>query len=76
MGYDGTGFSAAIVTMAYKGHLRIEQDNDQFVIVQETGATQPLSADEAAIAETLFAEKPDVRGGGGSSGGGGGGGGW
>lgn len=60
MSFDGSAFSAAIVNMAYKGHLRIEQDDTAFVLVQETGSDQPLFPEEQAIAETLFAEKPEL----------------
>lgn len=60
MGYDGTTFSAAIVDLAYKGHLRIEQDETQFVLVQESGSSEPVYPDEQAIMDTLFADGAEV----------------
>jgi uncharacterized membrane protein YgcG len=60
MGYDNRCFAAAIVSLAVKGHLVIEQEPGRFlhksryVLTRVPGSTTPLSADELAVLGELF----------------------
>jgi len=54
MDYDNKDFACALVDMAVKGYLTIEEDEGGYIL-KKTGKTdENLSADEIAIAETLF----------------------
>jgi hypothetical protein len=55
MGYDGKAFTAAIVNMAVKGFLTIEEDDDGDYTLVKTGAEVDLAPGEAALARKLFA---------------------
>lgn len=54
MGYDNQAFSAALVNMAVKGYLRIEEDNEGSFTLIKTGEMPRLAAGEGAIASALF----------------------
>lgn len=61
MGYDNECFAAAILSLAVKGHLRIEQSDGilgfgkTFTLVRENKAfDQPLAQDEARVFDKLF----------------------
>jgi len=56
MGYDDQAFAAAVVNLAVKGYLRIEQDAAGEYTLHKTGATPAVAADEAAIASALFGD--------------------
>lgn len=55
MGYDDKTFSAAILSMAVKGYLTIEEPVTGSYTLRKTGADAPLSLGEKAIARHLFA---------------------
>jgi len=55
MGYDGKAFTAAIVNMAVKGFLTIEEDDDGDYTLVKTGQEVALAPGEAALARKLFA---------------------
>jgi uncharacterized membrane protein YgcG len=64
MGYDNECFGAAILSLAVKGYLRIEQESGilgigkTFTLIRETvpaGGAGPLTSDEAALLTKLFA---------------------
>jgi uncharacterized membrane protein YgcG len=54
MGFDNKVFSAAILSMAVKGHLTIREDSDGTYILKRTGKKAPLSMGERAVARKLF----------------------
>jgi uncharacterized membrane protein YgcG len=56
MGYDDQAFAAALVNLAVKGYLRIEQDAAKAFSMQRLGGTPAVAADEAAIASALFGD--------------------
>ncbi len=53
MGYDHATLGAALVSLAVKGAVRIEQEGDGYAVQQLPG-TPALAADEAAVAGALF----------------------
>lgn len=53
MGYDDTCFSAALVSMAVKGYLRIEDDDGSYTLVRAEGDRKLLSSGERRIADRL-----------------------
>ena len=55
MGYDSKIFTVAIVDMAVKGYLRIEQEEDKtYVLVRGDADEEVLTPEEAGIARTLL----------------------
>jgi len=54
MGYDDKAFAAAIVNMAVKGYLRIEEKGGEFTLTRLKGGEAPLSSGEKTISEKLF----------------------
>ena len=55
MGYDKKAFSVAIINMAVKGYLEIEEPSKNSFIIRKTGNTDiKLAAGEGAIASVLF----------------------
>ena len=55
MGFDHKTLAAAIIDMAVKGHLRIDQDGDDYVLARKTAQTSGLTPEEVRISDTLFA---------------------
>lgn len=53
-GFDDKAFTAAVVNMAVKGFLTIEEDDDKVFTLRTTGKSAPLSPGERAIANKLF----------------------
>lgn len=54
MGFDNKTFSAAIVSMAVKGFLKISEDSSGTYTLMKTGSEAPLSMGEKAAARALF----------------------
>jgi uncharacterized membrane protein len=54
MDYDNKDFACALVDMAVKGYLTIEEDEGGYILKKTGANTENLSADESAIADTLF----------------------
>jgi uncharacterized membrane protein YgcG len=54
MGYDDTCFSAALVSMAVKGYLRIEDDDGRYTLVRADADRKLLSSGERRIADRLI----------------------
>ncbi|MEE8284846.1 MAG: DUF2207 domain-containing protein [Alphaproteobacteria bacterium] len=59
MGFDGKVFTAAIVSMAVKGFLTIEEKGDGSYRLEKTGRKAALSMGEQAVARKLFARGRD-----------------
>lgn len=59
MGFDNKVFSAAILSMAVKGYLTIEEDQSGKYTLKRTGEKVPLSMGEKAIAQRLFSTVRD-----------------
>jgi len=54
MGYDFKAFTAAVVNLAVKGHVRIIQEKSRFTL-QKLESSQPLTVDEQTLFSRLFA---------------------
>ncbi len=54
MGFDDKAFAAAIVSMAVKGYLTIEEDSRKTYTLKKTGEAAKLSPGEQALARKLF----------------------
>ena len=59
MDFDDKAFTAAIVNMAVRGYLTIEEDGDQDYTLHKTGRPVALSPGERAAARKLFAHGRD-----------------
>ncbi len=59
MGYDGDTLTAAVVSLAVKGYLRITNEDDEYTL-EQCQSSEPLGPGEAALNEALFAEGPVV----------------
>ncbi len=57
MGFDHKTLASAIIDMAVKGHLRIDQDGDDYVLARKTAQTSGLTPEEVRISDTLFARR-------------------
>ncbi len=55
MGYDHKVFTAAIINLAVKGYLIIREDQGRFSLARTSAGGQDMSAEEKAIADSLFA---------------------
>jgi uncharacterized membrane protein YgcG len=56
MGYDDTAFSAAVIDMAVKGYLGIEQEGEVFTLKKTAGGDEgKLSPTQRSAANSLFA---------------------
>jgi hypothetical protein len=51
-------FAAALVSLAAKGHIEIQQQNDWYVLNKMRGAAADLSPEESGILARLFSESP------------------
>ena len=60
MGYDDRCFTAALLDMAAKGHLKIWENQDKHTSSAERRAAAPLSADEMKIMDQLHPDTGDV----------------
>ncbi len=55
MGFDTKAYSAALIDLAVKGHLKISEDTDEYVLTRIGSAdTATLSPGEKKLAATLF----------------------
>ncbi len=54
MGYDDKSFTAAVVNLAVKGYLLIDEDDEGEYTLKKTGDDTGLSPGEAALARKLF----------------------
>jgi len=53
MGYDSKIFTSAIVSLAVKGYLKIEEDGKEYRLVKNNGSRKLLSNDEQAVFNKL-----------------------
>ncbi len=56
MGYDDKVFAAAVVSLAVKGYLTIQEDEEKTFTLELTGQKADLSPGERAIARKLFSD--------------------
>ena len=61
MGYDDKAFAAAVVDMAVKGGVLIEEDGGDYTLVRREGATGALSRDEQLVTAQLFSGGKSVK---------------
>jgi uncharacterized membrane protein YgcG len=59
MSYDHRAFTAAILSLAVKGHLAIDEAAGKYALSRR-GSAQPLAAGEQALLEALFASSDEV----------------
>ena len=61
MGYDNKAFAAAVVDMAVKGGVLIQEDGGDYTLVRKEGAMEALSRDEQLITAQLFSGGRSVK---------------
>ncbi len=61
MGYDHTSFAAAIVNLAVKGYLEIEDNDGDYTLRRRDGGDAELAAGESALLKKLFAAAGSVK---------------
>lgn len=61
MGFDMKTFTAAIISMATKGLLKIENENDEFTISKCDGDVKTLSPEEKSLYMQLFSTVPEIK---------------
>ena len=61
MGYDDKAFAAAVVDMAVKGGVRIEEVDGDYTLVRREGAMEALSRDEQLVTAQLFSGGKSVK---------------
>ena len=54
MGYDNTCFAAAVINLAVKGFIRIEEENDDYSLVLTGEENNEMAPGESAIIKKLF----------------------
>jgi uncharacterized membrane protein YgcG len=54
MGFDNKAFTAAVVDMAVKGHLAIEENDGDYTLKRRNQDQAPLSSGERKLANSLF----------------------
>jgi len=59
MGYDNRAFTAAVINLAVKGHLEIEERDGKYTLLSRQPG-EPLAAGENALLQTLFSASPSV----------------
>ncbi|HVB87129.1 MAG TPA: DUF2207 domain-containing protein [Candidatus Dormibacteraeota bacterium] len=60
MGYDNKTFACAVVSMAVKGYLRIEEQGGTYTLYRAKSDPSVLSADERAAANILFEGRNEI----------------
>lgn len=60
MGADSKAFSVALVNMAVKGYVAIDQHGDDYTVKRTEGGAELLTVEESAILETLFSRRDTV----------------
>jgi uncharacterized membrane protein len=53
MGYDNKIFTCAIVSLAVKGYLKIEEDGSEYRLIKSNGSKKLMSNDEQAVFDKL-----------------------
>jgi len=61
MGFDQKAFTAAIINMAVKGFLTIEEEGRSFKLVKAAGDTSVLSPGEKKLAEKLLRTRSSIK---------------
>ena len=61
MGYDDKAFAAAVVDMAVKGGVLIQEDDGDYTLVRKEGAMGALSRDEQLVTARLFSGGKSVK---------------
>lgn len=61
MGYDNKVFTSAIVSLAVKGYLKIEEDGKEYKLVKHSGSKSQLLADEQTVLDKLSFSKSGGR---------------
>jgi uncharacterized membrane protein YgcG len=61
MGYDDKAFAAAVVDMAVKGGVLIQEDKGDYTLVHRDGAKEALSRDEQQVTAKLFSGSQSVK---------------
>ena len=59
MGYDNRAFTAAVISLAVKGHLEIDEQAGKYTL-RKRASEQPMAAGEQALRDALFASDKSV----------------
>jgi uncharacterized membrane protein YgcG len=59
MAYDNRAFTAAVISLAVKGHVHIDAAGKKYTLHRRE-SSQPLAAGEQALRDALFTEAPSV----------------
>jgi uncharacterized membrane protein YgcG len=60
MGFDNKAFAAAIISMAVKGHLRIEDEGKTYLLTRLNDDYKKLSSGERALTKKLFGSRKTI----------------
>ncbi len=60
MGYDRTAFAAALINMAVKGYLKIEESGSSYVLTRLVDSMDGLSSGERRISSALFGKSRTI----------------
>lgn len=61
MGYDDKAFAAAVVDLAVKGAVLIQENDDDYTLVRQDAAKQALSGGEEVIVSQLFIRDDSIK---------------
>jgi uncharacterized membrane protein YgcG len=60
MGYDDKCFAAALINMAVKGHITVQEDGGEYRIKKRDGGRAPLPAEEEKMLGRLLGSAPEI----------------
>ncbi len=61
MGYDNKAFTAALINLAVKGLITIQDDDGEYTVRKKTGAETDLSPEESKLYRRLFSSGPELK---------------
>ena len=61
MGYDNKAFTAALIDLAVKGLITIQDDDGEYTIRKKAGAEKDLSPEESKLYRRLFSAGPELK---------------
>ncbi len=61
MGYDNKAFTAALINLAVKGLITIQDDDKEYTVRKKAGAETDLSPEESKMYRRLFSAGPELK---------------
>ena len=61
MGYDNKAFTAALINLAVKGLITIQDDDGEYTVRKKAGAETALSPEESKLYRRLFSAGPELK---------------